>query len=80
MVLMPRVEDAAQVGLLVRTDEGGAVHDRGDGFEPLGESDAVELRIDGGEAALDLGDGEAGLETLTPMAQRAAVLIYRLTR
>jgi hypothetical protein len=58
------MEDGAEIGLDVGSDEGGPVHDFGDFGEAFADFDAVEGGVDGGECAEDLVDGEAFLEWL----------------
>ncbi len=62
VILVPRVQDVAQVGDDVRTDERGPVHDLGDVFQPLRELDVVHDRVDGRERTQDFVGGHADLE------------------
>ena len=64
VVLMPRVQDVAQVGQHVRADERAAVHHVGDVLQALADLDVVDDRVDGRERAQDPLDRQPDLERL----------------
>ena len=51
MVLVPRMQDAAQVGLHRGTNQCTAIHDTGDILQPGADLDVIYNRIDRGESA-----------------------------
>ena len=51
VVLVPRVQDVAQVGQHVRADQRAAVHHLGDVLQALRDLDVVDDRVDGREGA-----------------------------
>ena len=67
VILMPRVQDEAEVGGVERADDGPAVDDARDLLEPGGELDVVDRRVDRRERAEDVLDVDAGLERRVPL-------------
>ena len=62
MVLVTRMEDAAQVGLDVGSDQRRSVHDLRDVLESFTDLDIVNCRTDRWESAQHLRDGFAHFE------------------
>jgi len=64
VILMPRMQDAAEIGLHRRADEGAAIHDLRDVFHALTNVYSIHRSRDRGEGRKDRIDSHADLEGL----------------
>ena len=72
VVLVPRVQDEAEIGGLERADHRAAIDDAADALEPLRELDVIDGRVDRRERAEHVADRHARRE------RRVALRIERL--
>ena len=67
MILVPRMQDATEVGLHVGAEQRAAVEHARDLLQPLADLNAIDRRGDRRERADHVGHGEALLKRLIPL-------------
>ena len=67
VILMPRVQDVAQVGQHVRPDQRRPIHHAGNVLQPLANLDVVDNRVDRRKRAHHLFDRQPDFKRLIPL-------------